>query len=52
MASNRNADALRQQGIDDPDTIVTISVKFYYTRQFAAKTDEIELFVDQVSIYS
>jgi hypothetical protein len=52
MVSNRNADALRQQGIDDPDTIVTFSVKYYYTRQFAAVTDDIELYMDQVSKYN
>jgi hypothetical protein len=51
MVSNRNADALRQQGIDDPDTIVTFSIKYYYTRQFAAVTDDIELYMDQVSKY-
>ena len=51
MESNRNADALRQQGIDDPDTIVTFSIKYYYTRQFAAVTDDIELYMDQVSKY-
>ena len=47
--SNRNADDLRQQGIDDSETIVTFSVKYYYTRQFAAVTDDIELYMDQVS---
>jgi len=49
LTSNRNANALRQQGIDDPDTIVTFSVKYYYTRQFAAVTDDIELYMDQVT---
>ena len=51
MVNNRNANALRQQGIDDSETIVTFSIKFYYTRQFAAKTDDIELYMDQVRIY-
>lgn len=46
---NRDANALRQQGIDDPDTIVTFSVKYYYTRQFADVTDDIELYMDQVT---
>jgi len=46
---NRDANALRQQGIDDPDTIVTFSVKYYYTRQFAEVTDDIELYMDQVT---
>ena len=49
LESNRNADALRQQGIDDSETIVTFSIKYYYTRQFAAVTDDIELYMDQVS---
>ena len=44
---NRDANALRQQGIDDPDTIVTFSIKYYYTRQFAEVTDDIELYMDQ-----
>lgn len=47
--SNRDANALRQQGIDDDDTIVTFSVKYYYTRQFAEVTDDIELYMDQVT---
>jgi len=49
LLSNRNADDLRQQGIDDSETIVTFSVKYYYTRQFAAVTDDIELYMDQVT---
>ena len=48
--SSRDANALRQQGIDDPDTIVTFSVKYYYTRQFAEVTDDIELYMDQARI--
>jgi len=43
------SNALRQQGIDDNTTIVTYSVKYYYTREFAEVTDDIELYMDQVT---
>jgi len=33
--SNRNPEDLRQQGIDDDTTIVTFTVKYYYTLDFA-----------------
>ena len=42
------SNALRQQGIDDNTTIVTYSVKYYYTKEFAEVTDDIELYMDQV----
>merc|ERR1711890_164196 len=37
-----------QQGKDDSSTLVTYSVMFYYTPEFAAITDDIPLFVSQV----
>merc|ERR1719348_907340 len=37
-----------QQGKDDSTTIVTYSVMFYYTPEFAAITDDIPMFVSQV----
>ena len=40
--------ALLDKGQADQTTISTYSVKFYYTRQFAAVTDDIPLFVAQV----
>jgi hypothetical protein len=46
---SRALSALEQQGIDDTTTVVTFSLKVYYTHQFAASTDDIPLFVDQVS---
>merc|ERR1740131_792534 len=49
MVSNRINDEYRQQGIDDSTTIVTFSIKFYYTREFADATDDIELYMDQVT---
>ena len=36
------------QGINDNTTIVTFSIKFYYTKEFAETTDDIELYMDQV----
>ena len=36
------------QGINDNTTIVTFSIKFYYTKEFAESTDDIELYMDQV----
>ena len=40
--------ALLAQGEADQTTISTYSVSFYYTREFAAATDDIPLFVSQV----
>jgi len=40
--------ALIQQGRDDSTTVVTYSVMFYYTPEFASITDDIPLFVSQV----
>jgi len=37
-----------QQGKDDSTTVVTYSVMFYYTPEFAAVTEDIPLFVSQV----
>merc|ERR1712002_529259 len=46
---NRQAtSALIQQGKDDSTTVVTYSVMFYYTPEFAAVTEDIPLFVSQV----
>jgi len=38
----------KRQAVSDTDTIVTYSVKVYYTPQFQATTADIEGFVDQV----
>jgi len=46
--SDRSISAYREQGINDDTTIVEISVKYYYTKEFAAATDDIELYFDQV----
>merc|ERR1712002_1150373 len=47
--NNRQAtSALIQQGKDDSTTVVTYSVMFYYTPEFASITDDIPLFVSQV----
>ena len=48
LPSMRNSNELRQQGIDDNTTIVTFSIKFYYTKEFAEVTDDVELYMDQV----
>ena len=40
---------LQQQGINDPTTIVTYSLKVYYTKDFAESTEDIPTFVDNVS---
>ena len=37
-----------QQGKDDSTAIVTYSVMFYYTKEFARVTDDIPLYVEQV----
>merc|ERR1711892_1073133 len=37
-----------QKGKDDSTTIVEYSIKYYYTKQFAEATDDIELYFDQV----
>ena len=50
LSSNRNSEELRQKGILDSTTIVTFSIKFYYTKEFAEVTDDIELYMDQVII--
>merc|ERR1711892_1634698 len=39
---------LIQAGINDATTIVEYSIKYYYTVEFAAATDDIELYFDQV----
>lgn len=36
------------RGINDPNTLVTFSVKFYYTRAFERVTDDIPAFLDMV----
>ena len=41
--------ALRQQGIDDNTTIVTFTVKFYYTPEVAASYDNLDIFFENVS---
>merc|ERR1719357_1577111 len=47
--NNRQAtSALIQQGKDDSTTVVTYSVMFYYTPEFASITEDIPLFVSQV----
>lgn len=40
---------LKQQGIDDLTTVVTYSLKVYYTQEFMESTQDIPLFVDQVA---
>jgi len=50
--SNRNPEDLRQKGIDDNTTIVTISVKYYYTQDFAETFDDnngIDDFFDELT---
>jgi len=47
--SDRNADDLRQQGIDDNTTVVTFSIKYYYTLDFAENEDDIDLYFDQLT---
>jgi len=48
LESDRAVNKLRQQGIDDDTTIVWYSIKYYYTKEFAAATDDIQLYMDQV----
>ena len=48
--SSDQLDALRQQGIDDNTTIVTFTVKWYYTPEVASITEDLELFFENVSI--
>ena len=45
----RAVSALQQQGITDPSTMVTYSLKVYYTTDFAKSTEDIPTFVDNVS---
>ena len=40
--------ALLDKGKKDKTTVTTYSVKFYYTRQFKAVTDDIPLFIQQI----
>ena len=47
----RAMSALEQQGIDDSTTIVTFTVKFYYTYEFAANVADIPLYFDQVCLH-
>ena len=44
----RAVSALQQQGINDPTTVVTYTMKVYYTRDFARTTTDIPTFVDNV----
>merc|ERR1719481_36439 len=49
LLNRKTADpALLQQGKDDSTTIVTYSVMFYYTKEFAKVTPDIPLYVEQV----
>ena len=41
-------DALLKQGLEDSTTVVTYSLKVYYTIEFEKKTEDIPLFVEQV----
>ena len=45
---NAQETKLVEKGKADKTTIVTYSVKFYYTRQFAKVTDDIPLFISQI----
>jgi hypothetical protein len=44
----KTMDDLYQQGKEDNSTIVTFSMKFYYTTTFAERTDDIPLYFEQV----
>ena len=48
LIPNESAEDLRARGIRDNTTIVTYSVKYYYTIDFAEATDDIDLYMDQV----
>merc|ERR1712180_62232 len=49
LLNRKTADPAKiQQGKDDSTTIVTYSVMFYYTKEFAKVTDDIPLYVEQV----
>jgi len=49
MLNRKTADPAKlQQGKDDNTTIVTYSVMFYYTKEFAAFTEDIPMYVSQV----
>ena len=48
-AEQRGAfDALLKQGLEDSTTVVTYTLKVYYTIEFQQKTEDIPLFVEQV----
>ena len=42
--------ALRQKGIADNTTVVTFTVKWYYTPEVAAAVDDLELEFENVSL--
>ncbi len=42
---------LRQKGINDNTTVVTFTVKFYYTPEVAAAVDDLELLFEKVSFF-
>ena len=48
LIPNESAEDLRARGIRDNTTIVTFSIKFYYTIDFAEATDDIDLYMNQV----
>ena len=48
MEQRASYDALLKQGLEDSTTLVTYSLKVYYTIEFGKKTEDIPLFVEQV----
>jgi len=46
--SDRTTELLRQKGINDQSTVVTYTVKIYYTQEFKDDTPDVPLFLDQV----
>ena len=48
LMSSQEKQAFIQQGVDDDSTIVEYTIKYYYTKEFAEATDDIELYLDQV----
>merc|ERR1712142_128870 len=49
LISSQAKAELIQKGKDDDTTIVGYSIKYYYTKEFAEATDDIELYFDQVT---
>merc|ERR1712142_465120 len=49
LISSQAKAELIQKGKDDDTTIVEYSIKYYYTKEFAEATDDIELYFDQVT---